>query len=144
MHVQADVAPGLVHGLSGVQAHPHPQRCAVRPGMPHERSLRRHRRPRRIPGPRERHQEGIALRVDLLPVSLGKRLAEESAVFLQDLCLPPVPEPLEEVGVPLDVREQEGDRPGREPRHMPLSVPSEESRHLPGDCSVILPSAPWG
>ncbi len=52
--------------------------------------------------------------VDLLAVSLLERGAEQAVVFLQDLRVPAVAEALEERGGPLDVSEEEGDRPGRQ------------------------------
>ena len=39
------------------------------------------RRRHRIPGPMKRHQEGVPLGVDFLPVSLGERVTEEALVF---------------------------------------------------------------
>jgi hypothetical protein len=48
----------------------------------------------RIPGPRERHQEGVALGVDLLSVPFGKRLTEEAPVFRKDARIPAIAETL--------------------------------------------------
>src|SRR5947208_163509 len=41
-----------------MQPHPHPERCALRPGVPRERPFRAHRCRHRIPGPGEGHQAG--------------------------------------------------------------------------------------
>jgi hypothetical protein len=56
----------------------------------------------------------LSLRFDLLAVSFGERVTEEPLVFRKDLRVPPIAEALEEHGGPLDVGEEEGDRPGRQ------------------------------
>ncbi len=80
--------------------------------MPHEPSLCRHRHRDRVSGSGKRHQEGVPLGVDLLPVPLGERVTKEALVFRQDLRIPAVAETLEQRGGPLDVGEEEGDCPG--------------------------------
>ena len=66
----------------------------------------------RVPGPGERHQEGITLRSTSCPFSLDERVTEEPLVFRQDLRLPTVTKALEERTRALDVGEEEDDRPG--------------------------------
>ena len=51
------------------------------------------------------------------PFPLGENVTEEPLVFHQDLRVPAVTEALEERGGPLDVGEEEGDRPGRQGSH---------------------------
>jgi hypothetical protein len=79
-----------------------------------ERPLGGYRCGKCIPGPRERHQKAVALRVNLLPVPFGERITKQSAVFLQDLRVPAIAEALQERSGPFDVGEEEGDRPGRQ------------------------------
>ncbi len=118
VHVEAHVADSAAKRLAGMQPHPHPQRCAIRPGALRESLLRRDSRPYCISGPRECHKEGVPLSIDLLAVPFCERIPEKAAVFLQDLSVPAVAEALEERGGPLDVGEEEGDRPGRQGSQM--------------------------
>ena len=104
-----------------MKPHPHAQRCAIWPGVYQESPLGRHRRPEGISGPGERHQERVALGVDLLTVPCDERLAKQAVMFRQNLRVPAVAEALEERSRPLDVGEEEGDRPGRQAGHSLLS-----------------------
>jgi hypothetical protein len=107
MHVQADVTTRFGQGLPSMQAHAHPQRCAVRPGLLRERLLCGHCCRHGISGPRERRQERVSLRVDLLAVAFGKCIAQQPLVFREDLRVPAIAEALEEGGRPLYVGEEE-------------------------------------
>jgi hypothetical protein len=113
VHVQSNIVTGAAEGLTGVQAHAHAQSCALGPRVLRERPLSRYCRPYRLSGPRECHQEGISLPIDLLAVSFLERGTEQASMFLLDLRVPAVAEALEKRGGPLDVGEEEGDGPGR-------------------------------
>ncbi len=115
--VYAYIARFTTLGLACVETHAHPEPCAVWPGVLHQDLLGRHGCRHRVPGPNERHQEGVPLGVDFPPVSLGDRVAEEPLVFRQDLCVPAVAEAVKERGGPLDVGEEECDCPGRQAGH---------------------------
>jgi hypothetical protein len=80
-------------------------------------ALRRHRCPQCIPGSGERHQEGISLGVNHLPVPFRECVTEHPTVLIEDFRISPVAESLNEFGRPLDVGEEECDRSGRERSH---------------------------
>jgi hypothetical protein len=119
MNVNADIAGISTKGLARVKPHPYPERRVVGPGVLHQRLLGCYGRPHGIPGPRERHQEGIPLGIDYVAACLGECVTEKPLVFREDLSIPPVAEALEEGCGALDVCEEEGDRPGRQARHVP-------------------------
>ena len=52
-------------------------------------------------------------------------------MFLQDIRVPAVAKMLEQLGGPLDVSEEKGDRPGRQAGHAPFPPPRIEVRHRP-------------
>jgi hypothetical protein len=114
MDVEANVAVSGTNRLSSMEAHPHSERHAVCPGVLHKDPLARYGGRHCIPGPRERHEKSVPLRVNLLAVSLLERGAEEPLMFRHDLSVPPVAEALQESGGAFDVGEEDGDRPGRQ------------------------------
>ena len=74
-----------------------------------ERALRVDRRRDRVAGPREREEEGVALRVDLRAAARAERLAHETAVVGRDAPVGLVAELLQQPRRALDVGEDEGD-----------------------------------
>ena len=77
-----DVEPGIAlvtdRRLAGVQAEPHTDRYALRPRLVLVRALDLDSRRHRVARARERVEEGVALRVDLLPVMRPERLAHDA------------------------------------------------------------------
>jgi hypothetical protein len=73
--VETDVSVGDPIGLAGVQAHPHTDRPAV------QGALRVQRRGDGVTGARERHEERVALRIDLRAAVLAERCAQQPSVL---------------------------------------------------------------
>jgi hypothetical protein len=73
-----------------------------------ELALGRDRAGDRVLRTREGEEEGVALRVDLLPAGLSEPVAQDSPVVAVDLAVP-VAELLEKACRPFDVREEERD-----------------------------------
>ena len=71
--------------LPGVQSHAHAHLVLRGPLVRGERALGGNRGGGRVPRPRKREEEGIALRVDLLAVVGGESLADDAAVRACDL-----------------------------------------------------------
>ncbi len=107
MHVETDVAVRVADRLAGMDPHPNLDRCPVWPGVLYQCLLGRYRCRHCITGPRERHQEGIPLGVDLQPIAFRECRAEETPLFFEDLRIPAVAEPLKERGRAFDVGEEE-------------------------------------
>ena len=84
-----DVEPGVAlvtdRRLAGVQPEPHADRCAVRPRFLFVGALRRDGRGHGVAGARERVEEGVPLRVDLLAVVRPERLAHDAPMRRQEL-----------------------------------------------------------
>ena len=114
MHIHADVTPCFVNRFTGMQSHPHPQRCITRPDMLAKSPLRCDGRRHGISGAGKCHQEGIPLSVDFLAVPPGECGTKQAPMLHDDIRVTAVAEALEERGGPLDVGEEEGDRPGRQ------------------------------
>ena len=114
-------------GLAGVQPHAHAKHQSVWPRMRSKCPLGGDYRPDRIFRTTEGDEEGIALAVQLLtaplpkrgpqqPVVIGKQRPVAAAQFLQ------------QPSRPLDVREEEGDRPTRQLRHPGLPATIDTGR----------------
>jgi hypothetical protein len=88
MDAHADIGAIGQHRLGGVQAHPHPHRRALGPGMRRERQLAIDRRAQRVVRRGERYETRVAVRVDLVAVASGARLAQDAPVLGQDLGVP--------------------------------------------------------
>jgi hypothetical protein len=100
-----------------VQSHSHPQRDAVGPRLRGQRPLRGYGRCDRIAGPRERDEEGVALRVDLVALELLERRSEQASVRRQDVAVALAELP-QQPRRPLDIGEEERDRSGRAVSHV--------------------------
>jgi hypothetical protein len=98
--------------LACVDPHPHADGDAVGPGLRSERTLRCHRRAHPVTRPRERDEECVALRVDLVTAELFNRRAKQPGVCGKNLVVP-VPELLQQSRRPFDVTEEKGDGAGR-------------------------------
>src|SRR2546421_7408839 len=116
MHIQTHVAFGGELRLTGVQAHAHAHKHALRPGMRGEGALHFHRCTDRIAGASEGHEEAISLRVDLVAAPRMERGMHQGSILLQDarVALAQVLKPL---GGPLDVGKEERDGAHREVMH---------------------------
>ena len=110
VNVEADVAAGSEAGLAGVQTHAHPDAMAVRPRLACQGALSVGGCRDRIRGACEDDEEGVTLRPDLNPRL--ECIAQERLMRLEHVTVSG-PELLHEPGGPLDVREQEGNRPFR-------------------------------
>jgi hypothetical protein len=83
VHVEPDVIAAHYAWLAGMHAHPHPHRAPRRPLTLGQTLLRRHRGTHRIARARERHEERVALRADLVPAMPTKRTADDPAVLFE-------------------------------------------------------------
>jgi hypothetical protein len=68
-----------------VDPHPHANGDAVRPRLRGKGALRRYCGGDRVPGARERDEDGIALRVDLVAAELLNCLAEQTRMRRQNI-----------------------------------------------------------
>ena len=109
-----DVVVAAQRAEPRVDAHPDADFRAVGPRRRVQGALRVDGRRDRRGCLGEQLEEGIALRPTLDPGVPRERVAEDGVVPLEELGIGGRPEVLDEPGRPLDVREQEGDRAGRE------------------------------
>ena len=116
VHVQADIVVPAQHPLPGVQAHPHPHRPPRRPVVGGQAPLGGHRGPDRPDRAGERHEEGVPLGADLHAAASLDGVAHDRGMLVADRRIP-IPQLLQQPSGALDVGKQEGDRPGRQPRH---------------------------
>ena len=98
--------------LARVKAHPHANRHAVGPRLGGERPLQLDRRGDRVACARERDEERVALRVDLVAVEPLDRLADQPGMGLKHIVVA-LAELLEQPRRSFDVGEEEGDGAGR-------------------------------
>ena len=125
VHIEPGVALVGLKRFPRVQPHPDAHRAAGK------RELRVGGGRNRIGGTPERHEERIALRIDLHPVVLPPGLPQHTAVLGKHLGIT-VAQLLEQPRRPLDVREEERHRPGREARAAPVdSLPSGAAPPVP-------------
>jgi hypothetical protein len=85
VHRQAGIATVDRRGLAGVDADPHLHLAVLGPRVAGQRSLCLDRRKHGFMGTSERVEEGIALRVDLVPAVVRKRLTKESLMLAQHI-----------------------------------------------------------
>jgi hypothetical protein len=104
--VEAEVALFSDCRLARVEPHPHAHVRVVGPVVLSQRALCVDGAGDRIPRPRERVEERVALRVDLAPAMLLERLAHDPAVIPHDVAVP-VAELLKQTSRALDVSEKE-------------------------------------
>ncbi len=114
--------------LPCVEPHPHPDRCAVGPLVGGKGELALDGGEQCVPRARERDEERVALRVDLVAVVGCEGLPQQALVIGEHLPVA-VAELLDEPGRSLDVREQEGDRTRRKLGHErePASQPGDRA-----------------
>jgi len=111
--------------LAGVEAHANPNRSTVGPGLGGKRALRRNRRGDCVTRAWEGDEECVALRVDLVALELGERLAQQTCVRREGVVVT-LAEALEQPRRPLDVGEEERHRSGRAVHHaLPNPIPLE-------------------
>ena len=114
--------------------HPDPEPRVGWPGVSLEGLLGRNRSRDRILGAREREEERVSLRVDLVAVVRRERLTDQAAVLGQQLAVSLAQLP-KQAGRPLDVGEDERHRAGRELGHPTSRVartPDRVKRHVSG------------
>ncbi|KRT77837.1 MAG: hypothetical protein XU14_C0004G0007 [Armatimonadetes bacterium CSP1-3] len=114
MDIEPDIMVAGQRRLPGVDPHAHAHLHAVRPGVRRQRALRRHRGAHGVPGAGKGDEEGVALRIHLRALLLGEGLTQEALVLEQHLAVALVPQPVQQFGGALDVREKEADRSGRQ------------------------------
>jgi hypothetical protein len=116
VHAESHVAVGTHGRLARVQPHPHPHRFTVRPRLRRERALPGDCRGSRRRRARKGREERVALRVHHLAAVPLDCVAQDPLVLGEDVAVPAA-EPRQQRGRSLDVREQEGDCPGRQLSH---------------------------
>src|SRR6516162_3210348 len=116
MHVYSNITRLRTDGFTSVKPNTCAQRCPVRPRVGTNGLLRCEGRRKRVCRTSEGGEKRIPLRVHLLPVVVLDGGANEPPVSGQDVRVV-VPQLLKKTRGPLDVGEQEGDRPGRQAFH---------------------------
>jgi hypothetical protein len=96
--------------LTGMDSHPHAEWALG------QRALPLARRVQSIAGPGERVEERVTLRVDLDSAAF-RECGTKNAPMSGEYVRVPVTKAVQVRGRPLDVSEEEGDRPGRESAH---------------------------
>jgi hypothetical protein len=117
VHVHADIVPADHPRLPCVHPHPDPHDHTARPRTSGESPLRRHRRAHGITSAHKRNEERIALSAHLVTAMRRDRTANDPAVLVKDV-REALAEVLEQPRRPLDIAEQQRDRPSRK-RHRP-------------------------
>ena len=103
--------------LARVQAHPHLDLHAVRPGVRRDGELALDGRHQCVSRTREGDEERVALGVDLIASMRFECRAQQPLVLLEHLAVP-LSQQLDEARRPLYVGEQEGDRTARQVGHV--------------------------
>lgn len=116
VHVQAGIARGAPHRFAGVEAETHVERLAVRPGLDGERPLRPDRGLNRVVGGGEGRQAGIPLGVHQVAMVPLDGIHDDLVLALEDGLIP-ISEPQQVSRRPLDIREQQRNRPVRQSGH---------------------------
>ena len=130
MHIHADVIRAHEKRLARVQPHPHPHLDTLcPPGGSGESLLRLSGGRDRIPRAGKGDEERIPFGVDLVAVVPSEDLTEKLPVVLQHLGVGLCPEPLQQSRRPLDVAEQERDRPRGLCRHHGHMIDHTYTRH---------------
>src|SRR2546423_1401679 len=117
MDVDANVALVAEHGLTGVQTHAHTDGPAL------ERVASLGGRGQRFRGLRKRDEERVALSIDLYPTVPLECMTERPPMLAEHLGVAAA-ELVQQLRRTFDVREQEGDGPGRELAHTADDAPT--------------------
>ena len=113
VHIDADVPVLVPLRLTGVQAHSRLQRLARGPLVRHQPALCLQSSRHGLTGGREHHEEAVALGPHLHTAVPGERLPQDPAMRRQ--CRTPCPtQPVQQRRGPLDVAEQQRERPSRQ------------------------------
>src|ERR1051326_3295007 len=115
---KADVAVATHRRLAAVHAHPDADLALRRPCEPGQRALCRGRSGYGSARAGEAREHGVPLRIHDLATRVGDRSSEDPFVLGEDGAVV-VAQTLQQARRPLDVREEKGDRPGRERAHGP-------------------------
>ncbi len=116
VHVDADVVVATRHALPGVEPHPDADRRPRGPVVGGQSPLRGDRRLHGRRGAPEDQEEGVSLGADLDPAALRDGPAHDGGVLVPNRRVQ-LTDLLEQLRGPLDVGEQEGDRPGGQLSH---------------------------
>ena len=122
MHVEADVLRRRSNRLTGMYAHPHPDRQSFGPLGGCQRVLRLRRSRNRLDGTFERDEEGITLVVHLVATVAIKGVPQQPPMQLQRPAVPLRPQPLQQPRRSLDVGEQHRHRADRLDGHRPSTI----------------------
>ena len=147
--VQPEIALLADVRLAGVEPHAHAHRAPVRPLVVAEGALGVDRGRDCVARPREREEEGVALRVDLRAAARAEGLAHEPPVVGRDVSVRLVAELLQEARRALDVREDERDGAAGQLGHRAYATPmnrlaQETSPYLLQHADNPVDWHPWG
>ncbi len=109
--IHADIAGRGDQRLTGMQAHPHTYRFFLRPLLCGKGALRLCGALDRIHRPGKGDEKCIALRIDFLAIPLLDGAPHDLVMDYQHGRIL-VPQIVQQVGGPFDIREQESNRPG--------------------------------
>ena len=115
MHADTHIPFVACLRLTAVQPHPHPHTHLLGPLVRCQLTLCLDRRRHTLPSRPERAEQRIALRIHHLTAMRRDRRAQHPRLLCQHALVPVPAKPLEQLGGPLHVGEQEGDRAAREP-----------------------------
>jgi hypothetical protein len=88
VHVHPDESILVPDRLAGVQAHPDPDRHAIRPGVPGQRALPGHAAAHRLANRGEHHEEAVPLGAHLLAPAVAEGRAQQGALSRRRLGVP--------------------------------------------------------
>ena len=125
--------------LGGVDPHPHAELAPVRPRVAGEGALPVARRADRVSRPGESDEEGVTLRVDLVPSEPGEGLPQEPSVIIEHHGVRLSAEISKQPSRALDIGEQEGDGSGCALAHgrMMPRRPCPELRFAPAGSAPV-------
>src|SRR6266540_620999 len=113
---RSDIALFGPMSLAGVETHPDANLHSVAPRVRGERPLRCNGGRDGVPRTAEGDEKGVSLRVDLDAAALGERRPKKTAMFGKHVAVV-LPQPFDELGRAIDVREEKGDGSGRQLGH---------------------------
>ena len=119
VHIEAHICATGQATFTSMESHPNPDGSTGRPLVRGQGALRVGGRGHGVRRQGEDGKEGIALIQGLDPVVVADGPAHDLVMLSEDAG-PAIPQPTSEIGRPLDVGEEEGDRPRGKLRHAPL------------------------
>jgi hypothetical protein len=142
VHRQAGVSSPGPDRVTGMNADPDPDRRTIWPLMGRQRPLDLQRAQHGLLRTGEHREEPISLGIHLTASLAGDGRPDQPPVLGQDLRIPP-PQYLDQARRPLDVGEQESDRPARKPAHhaVPQPIPGRSRQHRDQLAAASTPAA---